>query len=72
MQLSNKQLRVILRAIHLVGMPVLGAFLYLPWGETWQAEFVMQAIVFPIFIITGVMMWQMPLISRLRRERKNT
>jgi len=69
MQFSNKQLRIMLRAVHLLGMPVLGVLLYTPWGNNPTVIFTIQAIVFPAFMLTGILMWQMPRLSRLLKHK---
>lgn len=58
-----------LRAVHLLGMPVLVVLLYTPWGNNPMVIFIMQAIVFPAFMLTGILMWQMPRLNRLLKHK---
>jgi thiosulfate reductase cytochrome b subunit len=70
MHLSNKQLRDFSRAIHLIGAVVLLAFIYASQGEDPTIRTVMQIVVFPILILTGIAMWQLPhLTKRFRAKR---
>lgn len=68
MNLSNKTLRTMLRLIHLVVAVMIGAYLYSPLGEvTWFVNLV-RASVLPVLLLTGLSMWQMPVLTKLLRR----
>ena len=63
MKISNKTLRDILRVIHLVIGGLAIAYIYSPLGDLeWFSSLVRVSI--PILTITGLSMWQMPLITK--------
>ena len=63
MKISNKTLRDILRVIHLVIGGLVIAYIYSPLGNVeWFGNLVRVSI--PILTVTGVSMWQMPLITK--------
>ena len=68
MQFSNKSLRNLLRAIHLVVAVLIGAYIYSPLGNVeWYAGLV-RASVLLILLITGLCMWQLPAITKLLKR----
>ena len=63
MNISNKTLRNLLRIIHLVIGGLVIAYIYSPLGNVeWFGSLVRVSI--PILTVTGVSMWQMPLITK--------
>ena len=68
MNISNKTLRNLLRIIHLVIGGLVIAYIYSPLGNVeWFGSLVRVSI--PILTITGISMWQMPLITKaLKRQ----
>jgi hypothetical protein len=73
MHFSNKQLRDLSRAIHLIGAAALLVYVYVPLGGDPTIRMVMQVVVFPILALTGMAMWQLPRITRrLRAKRRQT
>jgi hypothetical protein len=63
MNISNKTLRNLLRIIHLVIGGLVIAYIYSPLGNLeWFVSLVRVSI--PILTITGISMWQMPLITK--------
>ncbi len=70
MNISNAKLRRILRAIHLVGMVPLGLLLYTGAGENTVLTQVVQVVIFPTFLMTGIIMWQMPRLSKLLKRKR--
>jgi hypothetical protein len=67
--MSNKQLRIVSRLIHLVGSGFIGTYVYssaLSSDPTFA--FIVQFVVFPSLAITGLVMWQQPRISKLLRR----
>lgn len=63
--MSNKQTRNTLRLVHLIVASLMAVFIYSPLrlDDTFAA--VIQALVVPIVVITGVVMWQQPLVMKL-------
>ncbi len=63
MNISNKTLRNLLRIIHLVIGGLVIAYIYSPLGSVeWFGGLVRISI--PILTVTGLSMWQMPLITK--------
>lgn len=63
MNISNKTLRNLLRIIHLIIGGLVIACIYSPLGNLeWFGNVVRVSI--PILTITGLSMWQMPLITK--------
>ena len=70
MKFSNAKLRIWLRAFHLMGMIPLGLVIYTVLDQPGILLQVVQIVVFPSFAMTGLIMWQMPRLSKwLHRPR---
>jgi len=69
--MSNKQMRQIVRLLHLVSSFALGAFIYGPWGAGSTLEGLIQFLVFPALAVTGLVLWQQPRLAKLRRGRNS-
>lgn len=67
MTISPKQGRDIQRSVHLATALVLLAYLYTPLNTNGVFDVMIRAIVIPLLILSGVVMWQMPRIRRWRR-----
>jgi thiosulfate reductase cytochrome b subunit len=46
------------RLAHLVLATALGVYLYSPLGDVMIAELVVQAVVFPVLVLSGLLMWK--------------
>jgi hypothetical protein len=57
-----------LRLIHLVVAVMIGAYLYSPLGEADWFVILVRVSVLPVLLITGLSMWQMPVLTRLLRR----
>ena len=68
MQFSNKFLRTLLRATHLVVAVLIGAYIYSPLGAIEWYVGLVRASVLPLLLITGLCMWQMPAITKLLKR----
>ncbi len=67
MNFSNKTLRNVLRAIHLVVAGLIVIYIYTPLGNMeWFGSFVKVSI--PILGITGLVMWQMPVFTKMLKR----
>jgi hypothetical protein len=68
MNFSNKTLRNVLRAIHLIIAGLVIAYIYMPLGNVeWFGSLVKVSI--PILTITGVSMWQMPFFTKILKRQ---
>lgn len=63
--MSNRHLRVILRWVHIIGGGVIGTFVYSPWGREPLFLTLMQFVVIPLLISTGIALWQQARLSKL-------
>ena len=64
MKLSNAKLRIWLRAFHLAGMIPMGLVIYTAFEQPSTLLNVVRFAVFPSFVLTGLIMWQMPRLSK--------
>ena len=72
MKLSSAKLRVWLRAFHLLGMIPLGLVIYNVLGHPGILLQVVQFLVFPSFLLTGLIMWQMPRLNKWFHNREKS
>lgn len=70
--MSNKQFRNINRIAHLIEGVFIALFVYSPLrtDDTYLA--IMQFVILPAIIISGVFMWQQPTIMKLLRRNTRT
>jgi hypothetical protein len=64
MKFSNAKLRIWLRAFHLAGMIPMGIVIYTALDQPGILLTVVRFAVFPSFLMTGLIMWQMPRLSK--------
>lgn len=64
MKFSNAKLRIWLRLFHLAGMIPMGLVLYTALEQPGMLLNIVRFAVFPSFVITGLIMWQMPRLSK--------
>ena len=64
MRLTNKQLRIWSRWIHLLGAGLIGTFIYSPWRSEDGFVLLMQVGVIPVLTLTGVAMWKQAIVGR--------
>ena len=64
MKFSNVKLRILLRAVHLAGMIPMGLVIYTALDQPRTLLNVVRFAVFPSFVLTGLIMWQMPRLSK--------
>ncbi len=67
--LSGKQQRTILRYSHLVAGMLNVFFIYTPLGDVSAFQLLVQIILVPVIIITGVWMWQQARVRKLIAKR---
>ena len=63
--LSGKQQRTILRYTHLVAGLLNIFFIYTPLGDVAEFQLLVQIILAPVIVITGVWMWQQARVRKL-------
>jgi hypothetical protein len=66
--MSNKQLRNVLRVVHLLGGAVVIALVYVEAARTSPTFITIAQIIIPVVTISGIAMWQQAALSRLRRR----
>jgi len=66
--MSNKQLRNMLRIVHLVAGVMLIAFVYSDALQSSASFITLMRVVVPVVGISGIGMWQQATLSRLRRQ----
>ena len=64
MKFSNAKLRIWLRAFHLAGMIPMGVVIYTALDQPDVLLNIVRFAVFPGFVLTGLIMWQMPRLSK--------
>ena len=70
MKISSAKLRVWLRTFHLLGMIPLGLVIYAGLDHPGFLRQVVQFVVFPSFLMTGLIMWQMPRLNKWLHHRQ--
>lgn len=58
--MSNKQLRILTRWVHILTAALLGTFVYSPLRTDDTFTLFMQVVVIPAAAITGIVLWQQP------------
>jgi hypothetical protein len=67
---SNKRQRDIQRAVHLVGGVALMLYLYTPLGNASTFTALMQFLVVPLVVVTGMLMWQLPRLRKMLQGKQ--
>lgn len=72
--MSNRQLRMALRWIHIVGGALIATFVYGPWGANPLFLGLMRWGVIPILMLTGLFLWQQARLAKWRHgaDRSST
>jgi hypothetical protein len=70
--MSAKQLRDFLRYSHIVLGLILGTYIYSPLFSEPVFLVAMRFFVIPFLTISGLWMWQMPLVRKWRRRMKSS
>jgi thiosulfate reductase cytochrome b subunit len=65
--MSNRQLRVVLRWIHIVGGSLIATFVYSSWGANPLFLDLMRWAVIPTLIVTGLVLWQQARLNKFRQ-----
>lgn len=70
MKFSSAKLRIWLRAFHLMGIIPMGLVIYTAIDNPGILVQVVRFAVFPGFLMTGLIMWQMPRLNKLLHRGK--
>ncbi len=65
LRVSNKRLRDLQRAVHLVGGLLVATFVYTPLRDLALFSLLVQVVVVPVIVATGMTMWQWPRLRKL-------
>ncbi len=66
--MSSKQLRLTMRWVHILVAVAMGIYLYSPLGDDATYTALIQAVVFPVLGVSGVVMWQQGRIVKWWRQ----
>ena len=70
MKFSSAKLRIWLRAFHLMGIIPMALVIYTAIDNPGILVQVVRFAVFPGFLMTGLIMWQMPRLNKLLHRGK--
>ena len=72
--MSNKNLRNVIRIIHLIAAATLGMYFYSPIAGDVTLRLVIQFVTLPSIILTGIALWQQAYLNKLlnRSAHKST
>ena len=70
--MSNKNLRNVIRIIHLIAAAIFGMYFYSPIAGDETLRFIIQFVTLPSIALTGVALWQQAYLNKLlnRNARK--
>lgn len=63
--MSNKNLRNVIRLIHLMAAATLGAYFYSPIAGDETLKLIIQFVTLPSILLTGITLWQQAYINKL-------
>ena len=69
--MSNKQLRSIIRAVHLLVSVLLLALVYSDTLRQSEGFITLVRVALPVIVLSGIAMWQQASIAKLRRNLAN-
>jgi len=72
--MSNKNLRNVIRIIHLIAAATLGMYFYSPIAGDETLRLIIQLVTLPSIVLTGIALWQQAYLNKLlnRNIRKAT
>jgi hypothetical protein len=72
--MSNKNLRHVIRIIHLSAAATLGMYFYSPIAGDETLRLIIQFVTLPSIVLTGIALWQQVYLNKLlnRGTRKST
>ena len=70
--MGNKNLRVVIRTIHLIAAATLGIYFYSPIAGDVTLRLIIQFVTLPSIVLTGTALWQQAYLNKLlnRNARK--
>lgn len=68
--MSNAQIRNVVRIAHLLVAGFMALFIYSPLRLDGTFTFVVQFIVVPVAVISGLVLWQQPRVLKLVRRSR--
>jgi hypothetical protein len=63
--MSNKNLRRVIRLIHLIAAASLGLYLYSPIAGDPTLGVIVRFVMIPIIVLTGIALWQQARLNKL-------
>jgi len=71
--MSNKNLRNVIRIVHLIAAATLGVYFYSPMAGDETLRLIIQFITLPSIVLTGIALWQQAYLNKLlnRSTRKS-
>jgi hypothetical protein len=71
--MPNNQLRKLMRYVHLIAGIYIATYLYSPLSDLAAAEWTLKVVIIPLISVTGLFLWQQPLLTKwVRRNRSVT
>ena len=72
--MSNKNLRNVIRIIHLIAAATLGMYFYSPIAGDVTLRLIIQFVTLPSIVLTGIALWQQAYLNKLlnRSAHKST
>lgn len=59
------QKRILLRWLHLLGGAAIGTYIYAPWKEISWFTLLIQVVILPTLLFTGIWMWVGPKLKKI-------
>ena len=63
--MSNKNLRNVIRIIHLTAAATLGIYFYSPIAGDMTLKLIIQFVTLPSIVLTGIALWQQAYLNKL-------
>ena len=63
--MSNKNLRRVIRLIHLIAASSLGLYFYSPIAGDPTLGFMLRYVMIPMIVLTGIALWQQARLNKL-------
>ena len=70
--ISNKKLRDLQRLVHLIAAPLLILQIYSPLGSIPEFTAIVRFVAIPFAVLTGLVMWQMPTVTKFLKSLSGT
>jgi len=70
--MSNKNLRIAIRIIHLIAAATLGLYFYSPIAGDMTLRLIIQFVTLPSMVLTGTALWQQAYLNKLLHRSTRT